>query len=548
MSDARVSMTGRRLSTMTSRSSAFTGRPSNVGVSTFTNAPVITKDPRPIRDKSWQSASIRKLIQFLVEKGYNNPVSPKLLQAPSQKDFQTIFKFLYKLLDPMFPFESRFEEEVPLLLKGLKYPFCDQISKSHLQAVGTMHAWPGLLAMLIWLVDLIVACERMDQFVDFAESPEIKAEQEFYRYLTKAYARFLAGEDDYTDMDDKMKASFDAKNREIIKETDQIRAEIQILEKERDLLANTESPLIIAKKERAIIQSDIEKFTYYNSHLEKKKKKLEEETKALSEELEVAERELETKLQEKAELQKVVDAQQISQADVDRMNAEKDQFVATRKKLAESTDAQRQEMWRKETQLQKMMQELEDKLNLNGQTVDEIVSIDLQSNVKPMLLQLRDKQKALVHKHQEESVAIQEQVDRVNERIQEMTESIELTVRRTQQLNDQYKEDKEVLSRLMASTRDEIEQIEQDIQRMRSDSEAELAFAKEKAVKKQMEFDQAFHRLMEARNRASKAASRALEDMITFRERVTDTLNDLEESYAHTLKETKALKVIGDVS
>lgn len=37
-----------------------------------------------------------------------------------------------------------------------RYPFYSDISKSNLQAVGSMHAWPVLLAMLTWLVELIV--------------------------------------------------------------------------------------------------------------------------------------------------------------------------------------------------------------------------------------------------------------------------------------------------------------------------------------------------------------------------------------------------------
>lgn len=40
------------------------------------------------------------------------------------------------------------EDEVPLVFKRLRYPF--QISKSALQAVGSPHTWPALLAALAW--------------------------------------------------------------------------------------------------------------------------------------------------------------------------------------------------------------------------------------------------------------------------------------------------------------------------------------------------------------------------------------------------------------
>jgi kinetochore protein NDC80 len=112
------------------------------------------KDPRPIREKSWQQQAIRNLISSLVQLNYSFPVSVKTLTSPTSKDFMLIFKFLYALLDPHYVFK-KFEEEVPGLLKGLRYPFADQISKSYLFSVGSLHAWPVLLAMLVWMVDLV---------------------------------------------------------------------------------------------------------------------------------------------------------------------------------------------------------------------------------------------------------------------------------------------------------------------------------------------------------------------------------------------------------
>lgn len=37
-----------------------------------------------------------------------------------------------------------------------RYPFADQISKSQLYAVGSMHSWPSLLAMLTWMVEQLM--------------------------------------------------------------------------------------------------------------------------------------------------------------------------------------------------------------------------------------------------------------------------------------------------------------------------------------------------------------------------------------------------------
>ena len=82
----------------------------------------VTKDPRPIRDKQWQANAVKQLIAFLLQLGYSQPISPKHLQAPSAKDFQSIFKFLLTQLDPNYVFQKKFEDEVPGILKALR---CD---------------------------------------------------------------------------------------------------------------------------------------------------------------------------------------------------------------------------------------------------------------------------------------------------------------------------------------------------------------------------------------------------------------------------------------
>ena len=101
------------------------------------------KDPRPIREKPYQLEVIKNLIGFLAKSGYPHPISQKILTAPSAKDFQNIFKFLYAQLDPGYDWGKKFEEEVPVVMKGLRYPFAGDISKrvtNHCYDVGLL-AW-----------------------------------------------------------------------------------------------------------------------------------------------------------------------------------------------------------------------------------------------------------------------------------------------------------------------------------------------------------------------------------------------------------------------
>ena len=120
-----------------------------------------TKDTRLIKDRGFQKKCREDIFQFLETRGYTQtPLTDRTLVNPTTKDFQEIFKFIYNAFDrkPINSLSSlakKFEDEVPQLLKSAGYPFAADISKSHLQAIGAQHSWPGMLAMLHWFVRAI---------------------------------------------------------------------------------------------------------------------------------------------------------------------------------------------------------------------------------------------------------------------------------------------------------------------------------------------------------------------------------------------------------
>jgi kinetochore protein NDC80 len=82
-----------------------------------------------------------------------------------------------------------------MLMKALKYPFADQLTKSQLQAVGSLHTWPSLLAMLMWMVELIlmVAEIQPSEYEQAHEDAPVDPKGITYRYLVKSYTSYLQG-------------------------------------------------------------------------------------------------------------------------------------------------------------------------------------------------------------------------------------------------------------------------------------------------------------------------------------------------------------------
>ena len=136
---------------------ASQGRKSSVGVrrGSAYGAGTGKADPRPITDKNFVNDSIRALVSFLSEYGYDQPISAKILTRPSGRDFNNIMSFLFQQYDPAWKPApgSRFEDEVIPFLKAIGYPFT--LSKASLQAVGAPQTWPKALAAITWLIELL---------------------------------------------------------------------------------------------------------------------------------------------------------------------------------------------------------------------------------------------------------------------------------------------------------------------------------------------------------------------------------------------------------
>ncbi|KAJ2024162.1 hypothetical protein GGI06_001111, partial [Coemansia sp. S85] len=147
------------------------------------------KDPRPVKERGFQAKAQQRIMNFLSTRAYPGMLTPKTLAMPTVKDFQTIFRFLYAQLDGRYVYQGKFEDDVLAILRGIHYPYVGNISKSHIYSAGSMSTWPGLLAMLLWLVELIECVGLMNQTNDVSELKDsaLFVDRVFFDYLSLAY-------------------------------------------------------------------------------------------------------------------------------------------------------------------------------------------------------------------------------------------------------------------------------------------------------------------------------------------------------------------------
>ncbi|KAM5218867.1 kinetochore protein NDC80 homolog isoform 2-T3 [Hipposideros larvatus] len=347
-SERKVSVYGKRTSGPGSRNSQF-------GI--FSCSEKI-KDPRPLNDKAFIQQCIRLLCEFLTENGYAYSVSMKSLQAPSVKDFLKIFTFLYGFLCPSYEFpDTKFEEEVPRIFKGLGYPFA--LSKSSMYTVGAPHTWPHIVAALVWLIDCIKLHTAMkessplfDDGQPWGEETEdgIMYNKLFLDYTIKCYESFMTGADSFEEMNaelqSKLKDLFNVdafKLESLAAKNKALNEQIARLEHERE-----KEPVKSLRKLKVSLQADVQKYQAYMSNLESHAAILDQKLNGLDEEISRIELESETMKQENTRLQNIVDNQKYSVADIERINHERNELQQTINKLTKDLEDEQQQLWNEE--------------------------------------------------------------------------------------------------------------------------------------------------------------------------------------------------------
>ncbi|KAM6943866.1 kinetochore protein NDC80 homolog [Lycodopsis pacificus] len=342
--------------------------PRNSSVSGFGGTEKI-KDTRPLHDKSFVQQCIRQLHEFLTEHGYPGTLSAKTLQSPSTKEFVKMFEFVYRQLDPNFEMpNSKVEEEVPAILKALRYPFV--FSKSSMYSVGAPHTWPQGLGALMWLIDQVKIywCLRKQElmFRDCSEdSDNIEEGAEYNKllmdYNAETYSMFMQGKDSFDDADElfynKLKKLYNVDEALLASTAEKYRIlseEVERLEKE----SHTDR-LMTKRMERVKLQADVKTLQSYRSNVESFNVNLENRASELSNELETTGSQLGSLKHEHNELQLRLRNQKFTPADVERINREKGELQRTLSSHSKSLEDAEQHKWNEEITLAKVKEKAE---------------------------------------------------------------------------------------------------------------------------------------------------------------------------------------------
>jgi len=561
---------GRRQSTMSvasRRKSTATMGGGGVGA-------MLKSDPRPISDKAFRGQSIETLIRFLADHNYDQALSPKILHRPTGKDFEHIIVFLFRLFDSNRKYQGKFADEVTLMFKGLKYPF--NISKTSLAAVGSPHTWPALLASLVWLVELL----EYEEMTGLSEeempySSEDDIDRAFFTYLHKAYQCFLSGDDNrYEELDGEMVAMFQQRDGEIAKQIEDLQGKNASLEKHHEEEAELGSLIPELERRKRDFQSDQMKWDRLIRQFEQNKEIILSKIREKEEECREKQAELDDVQVEKDRIQAVLDQQELSPADAERMNQERRSLNEALNQVLEQRDEIEKETWGSEMAISKRTQCIEEMVEKYNQIAQSLrivqtgssegnirlrldpaqcslvwnsedgtqgATVDL-SQIRVALENLRELSQEKTHQIRTSNMELEAQAEQ-NEAEQEVVRSqIRALEQQIEEAEARLSKDRAEMEEELAKRAEETEAVEEEIHRLRTEAEATtfpLEQSKKDLAALQASIEQDAETHLEALVKVDSDLSTAIDAFCAYKEQVQDILRDHEEKLKGKLEKAE---------
>ncbi|GME30891.1 Kinetochore protein Ndc80 [Neofusicoccum parvum] len=586
------------------RSSVWSARPSNgvggaMGVhqSFFTTAPpaaAIPQDPRRLKDPSVRAQMAQELSEYLTRNNFEmdmkHSLTHKSFTSPTQKDFNCMFQWLYHRIDPSYRFQKNIDQEVPPLLKQMRYPFEKSIMKSQIAAVGGNN-WSTFLGLLHWMMQL---SHMIEHYASGAYDEacmeagfDVTADKIIFQFLTDAYRDWLQVEDDAEDEADRvisrhvenMASKFDDANAAHLEQVKVLEAEHKALQDQIDELGKNGPRIAKLDEQIKILEEDRVKFENYNNSMEAKVEKYQNRVKLLDDEIKKIEAELEEAEQDKTNLQDMVDKQGITIQDIDRMNNERERL----QKSAESTSVRLEETRRKiaekELEAAKKLDELErtvEKYNSlgyqigvipatapkangadfelvltlseapfsssqmdsqsdrlltstgNGYQYHDLLNLDPRRDLKNAIHGLKKDIRDRMISAQEADFENHEMLDKVKEAMDDKLSEVEALGHRVRAAEEEFEKTREITTAQKMGSDTQIERMEKELAKMRAGLSESVQLMEQREINTNIEYEQLTIRASDVREQLHTETERMINDVVKFKVYIQQSLEEYE--------------------
>ncbi|KIY51118.1 hypothetical protein FISHEDRAFT_64619 [Fistulina hepatica ATCC 64428] len=535
-------------------------------IGTAPPVPRTLRDARPIKDRSYQSKMRQEVLGYLQSVGLEYEMSTLL--NISGNHFRNIFQTLVLIVEPMFTFNKnqKMNDDVVLALEMLHYPFVNSINKKWMDAPGSMHAWPHLLAALHWLV---MECQLKDECLTsghpamqlYERVPDDFDHELDHRalaghYYGEAYTAWLQeppeGAQDNSRYFDNgwLEEKYAIRNEHI--ENDSIeKAKIQDgLALEMDKLQNSAAPLSQLEDALRTLQRDHEKFKEILDRNRKKNEKVKDHIIHA------------TLMQMRVEQQRLLDivhAQNLTPEEVHRMNQDHDvltqnlkdlrQKIAETHKLVMSLEvnvANRAEAADETVDshnnllaslelvppLPDPWQDLDPTLELNTATPNPSELLrgeDIRKRIRPMLSGIADAKRAEYASVQNERISDDHQLEKVNVECENYDEEIAELDKQVTAFSQQTEERRVAAQHDAKIAADEVARLENELHNARMSATASGLGAKTQLQTLQFSYQEQINKVAALKEETTHNILKSGHDILLFKEEVSRHLREFQE-------------------
>eukprot|EP01034_Spumella_vulgaris_P026109 gene26109-32640_t len=395
-------------------------------------------------------------------------------------------------------------------MRYLGYPF--SISKQNIAAVGAPHAWPSMLACIMWLVELVqyndAAAENEDDTADEIDlNDPTSSTAGFYRYLERAYAAFLAGKDDiYAQLEEQFCSSFENSNVLVRDEVENVVKKNAALALEIEEVKARSAYLPDLEVKRREMKATFSKTQSVMEEMQRSHEKLKAKVAARKIELE--------KLHESnreinalnSELRTKINNQELSPTDVQNMLNEKTRLEDAHSQASDTRQTLQKRIWELEMALRDKVAGLEESVRAYHSVAEDLklvpqsarnargenLSIDVDVRAKkrelflktevrvailPVLQDLRTELNQTTLKLRSDLLAEQDAADEVQLKTDELLDTIEACKVKINRTEAVHKREKDALEQGVSTNRGELETLERRLLAMKDNAAEEARIA-----------------------------------------------------------------------
>ncbi|KAJ7694146.1 HEC/Ndc80p family-domain-containing protein [Mycena rosella] len=525
------------------------------------------KDPRPLRDRAFQTQMKQEIAAYL--KGGVCEIAQATLNNIQGKDYRAIFDFLVSTLDPYHPLNSnmRFEDEFVPALKALRYPFVQGIDNKWLAAPASMHSWPALLGVLHWLVEACKARALYETSGDPTLQIPSGIPEEFddpwdhqalaFDYYEQAYNVWLDMVDDFVEPNQNLEGRYGRKNEQAQMDLEEKTNQLEQSTIELRKLKSTAPPVAKLQDENGLLKGDSEKFQKILHQYDLRKKKLTDQIATEKAELVTRGNQLEQLKTEQLKLAEIVKTQNLSPEEVIKMNTDHETLSQNLKDLKQKIAETHRNVMTLEVNVTNRAAAAEEAIDvytnlLNSlglfpplapplQDVDLTLELntassnpqtllsgaDIRRVIKPTLSAVAESKRSERASVESERIKVDNELDQLTLECENVDEEIGEVEKKVVGLNDEADDLRDVAQQEAVVANSEAERLERDLAHARTAALANGMGVKSRLQALQFDYQEQVAKVSRLKEETVRAILKNSHDIAMFKEEVSRYLTDL---------------------